>query len=102
MAVEDETPNFNTNKPDLTEYAAILKKEGYTNYSDATEKDKEGKEIMDKPYVIPPESFDDLEDYDAISLTYYADGILADENDEIIEDVENIVGFESFESFWRI
>lgn len=99
VVAENETTNFNTNKPDLTEYAAILKKEGYTNYSDATEKEEGEKEIMDKPYVIPPESFDDYEDYEAISLTYYADGILADENDEIIDDVENIVGFESLSHF---
>lgn len=99
VVAEKETTNFDTNKPDLTEYAAILKKEKYINYSEANEKDEEGKEIMNKPYVIPPESFDDLEDYDAISLIYYADGILADENDEIIEDVENVVGFESLSHF---
>lgn len=39
----------------------------------------------------PPEQFGDDEEYEQISLTYYADGVLADENDEVIEDVEDAV-----------
>lgn len=97
--IENDAMDFKTNKPDIAEYAARLQKEGYVNYSDAKDAEEEGKETMDKPYVIPPESFDDFEDYDAVSLTYYADGILADENDEIIEDVESVVGFESLSHF---
>lgn len=54
---------------------------------------------MSKPYVIPPEQFGDNEDYDQISLTYYADQVLADENDEMIEDVEETIGFESLTHF---
>ena len=36
---------------------------------------------------------------DRISLTYYADGVLADENDEVIEDVEDAVGIDSLNRF---
>ncbi len=56
-------------------------------------------EIDGKPYVIPPEEFGELEDYDRVSLTWYADSFLTDENDCLIEDVEGIVGFESLTHF---
>ena len=39
------------------------------------------------------------EEYEQISLTYYADGVLADENDEVIEDVEDAVGIDSLNHF---
>lgn len=88
-------------KPSIKEYAAILQKQGYTDYSHMEEEEKEEAVTMqsDKPYVIPPEQFGDNEDYEQISLTYYADQILADENDEIVEDVEETVGFESLNHF---
>ena len=40
------------------------------------------------PYVITPEEFDE-EGYETISLTYYADGVLTDEQDFPIEDIED-------------
>lgn len=90
-------------KPSVIEYAARLREQGYTNYSDmADEKPKEVKEApmtVDKPYVIAPEEFGDLDDYETISLTYYADQILADDNDVIVDDVEDVVGFDSLNSF---
>ncbi|WP_297183026.1 hypothetical protein [uncultured Phocaeicola sp.] len=73
-------------KPDIAEYAAMIHKYGGSIGED--EKSTKGK----YPYVIPPEEFGEFEDYEKISLTYYADGILADDNDEIVDDVESIVG----------
>lgn len=52
-----------------------------------------------KPYVIPPDQFGEDEEYTQVSLTYYADQVLADENDEIVEDVEGLIGFESLSHF---
>lgn len=52
-----------------------------------------------KPYVIPPAEFGEKEDYDKISLTYYADNILVDDDNTLLEDVENVVGFESLTHF---
>jgi hypothetical protein len=75
-------------KSNIIEYAAYLREQGYTNYSD-----------VDKPYVITPEEFGDLDDYETISLTYYADQILADDNDVIVDDIEDVVGFDSLNSF---
>lgn len=50
------------------------------------------------PYVITPEEFDE-EGYETISLTYYADGVLTDEQDFPIEDVEDTVGNDALNSF---
>ncbi|RHC50571.1 hypothetical protein DW841_12000 [Hungatella hathewayi] len=86
-------------KPDLKEYAEQLKKNGYTRYSDLSADDEGVSDKQTKPYVIPPEQFGDDENYDQISLTYYADGVLADENDEVIDDVEEAVGIESLNHF---
>ena len=86
-------------KPDLKEYARRLEKEGYTRYSDFGS-DEEEKPVSEAgPYVIPPEQFGDNEEHEQISLTYYADGVLADENDEVIEDVEDAVGIDSLNHF---
>lgn len=86
-------------KPDLKEYAEQLKKNGYTRYSDLSADDEGVSDKQTKPYVIPPEQFGDYESYDQINLTYYADGVLADENDEVIDDVEETVGIESLNHF---
>lgn len=86
-------------KPDLKEYAEQLKKNGYTRYSDLSADDEGVSDKQTKPYVIPPEQFGDNEEHEQISLTYYADGVLADENDEVIEDVEDAVGIDSLNHF---
>ena len=88
-------------KPDITEYAARLEREGYTNYSNvsAGEKKEEQEAIEMKPYVISPEEFGEFEDYERISLSYYADQVLADEDDEKVDDVDNVVGLESLTHF---
>lgn len=101
-------------KPNVAEYAKKLSKEGYTNYSNSDILTEDGEEVSDdpgqepgkyfgdpdaEPYVIPPEQFAELDDYDQISLTYYADHILADDNDQLLEDVEGTVGFESLTHF---
>lgn len=50
------------------------------------------KEMRDKPYVISPDEFGENDEYDIVTLTHYADGVLEDENGDIIEDVDEVVG----------
>lgn len=79
-------------KPSIVEAAAILRQQEYV--------DKEKDTIPDNaPYVIAPEEFMEKEDYDHVTLTYYADRVLTDENDERIEDVEGTIGSESLNHF---
>lgn len=87
-------------KPDLVDYAAKLQAEGYTNYSAHSEKNNknEEEEIVEKPHVISPDEYGDC-DYTLISLTYYSDGVLADDDDEIVEDIDKTVGVDFADHF---
>lgn len=81
-------------KPDLMNYAAKLAEEGYTNYATSNNKNEKEEKIKmgEKPYIISPDEFGDFDDYSRVSLTYYSDGVLADEEDEIIDDIDATVG----------
>lgn len=87
FAEEKETEikaNVAKEKPDIMKYANVLNKEGYTNYrkqDESTDKDEHD------PFVIRPEHFGEYEEFERISLKYYKeDGILTDDNDEMVED----------------
>lgn len=83
-------------KPDLVDYAAKLQKEGYVNYTEHSAKNNDEKEkgdsMHDEPYVISPEEFGESNNYEQINLTYYSDGVLADDSDEVMDDIEGTVG----------
>lgn len=88
-------------KPDIIEYTKKLKEEGYINYSNVVPENKKQEELetMDKPYIIPPEEFGAFDDYETISLMYYEDQVLTDDNDELVDEIEDIVGFDSLTRF---
>lgn len=92
-------------KPSVAEYAAILRNQQYVeeNVEDEEEIPADvrisGVEQGDLPYIIPPEDFGEQDEYGAISLSYYADGILADDNDEKVIDIDGLVGVESLGHF---
>ena len=81
---------------EVNNYKNIITVNNYTN-----NKKEGGSESMEenKIEVIPPDEFGENDEYDIISLTLYEDGILADDGDFIIEDVENTVGTEALDSF---
>lgn len=59
------------------------------------EEEKGGAEDMvdeNKPYVIQPEEFGEKDGYDTVSLTHYADGVLEDDQCNIIDNPDEIVG----------
>lgn len=104
----EATDDDESNEPDESqvtvedvydEYASKLTDEGYTSYSTINEAKGGKKSMNDKPYVISPDEFGEKEDYDTVSLAYYADGVLADENNDPIHDVDEIVGRESLNTF---
>lgn len=84
---------------DFREYTKIVKNESYTNYSDIGKGSSESNES--KPYVITPEEFADIDEYDTETLFYHKDKILADTNGNLIEDVEGTVGHESLTTFGK-
>ena len=97
--VEDESDedsvetksNFN-NKPSLKEaYAERVKQLGYGNAEAEDPDEDEEAEVVYEPYVIAPEFYGELNAYNTFSLNYYADGVLTDDLDNRIEDVESMV-----------
>lgn len=102
---------FARNKPDINEYAKKLSREGYTNYSksettneptknEIPEEDNEPDDKdTDRPYVISPDEFGEFYDYTQISLTFFSDHVLTDENYEMVDDVDEMVGAESLNHF---
>lgn len=82
------------NEADEKEYHDELVKLGYTNYADI-QKDARDRGI----YVLDdPRQFSD-EDYEVASWSYYKDNVLADENDDIVEDIDRSIGIESLQHF---
>lgn len=73
------------------------------------EEDEDGVEIFeverasnsDRPYVIDPWDFGGEDGYDTITLNYYADGVLTDDDNNVIEDeeIDDIVGKDFAEHF---
>lgn len=83
-------------KPDLSEYRSRLAREGYAGYSE----DDEEVSKVDRPYVISPDEFGELDGYETVSLTYYKDGALTtDFDDEEIDYVDDVVGLDSLNYF---
>lgn len=114
---KDDEPKESVTEEIRKIYNSVISDKGYTNYSDFAksdsdeennsdeEDDSEEKPVyserdtdMDEPYVISPEEFGEL-DYEKISLTYYADDVLADEFDGLVENIDSIVGLESLNTF---
>lgn len=64
-------------------------------------KEYAGEEVtfMAVPHVIAPDEFGNDDEYETVSLTYYADGVLTDEDDIPIEDVDDLVGEDSLTHF---
>ena len=52
---------------------------------------------VEHPYIISPSDFQEYEDYNSITLTFYEDGVLTDENDEPLD--VDIIGAKNLEYF---
>ena len=74
--------------------SAIIDYSGYSSSQD-------DKPEEPKPYVIPPEAFGELEEegYTNVSLTFCSDQVVIDDNNDILEDVNDVIGFESLSHF---
>lgn len=84
--VQKETPDSEKHIFTAREHADYV---AYSNkYTTIThEKDEENKNV-EKPYIISPEEFGELDDYALIGLTHYSDGYLADDGDYIVENTD--------------
>lgn len=78
---------------EVNEYKKLV-----SNYTSNENEEKGVTDMPRGPYVIKPEEFGNM-DYDLVSLEYYADKVLVDEDDHPIQDVEYMVGEDSLEHF---
>lgn len=90
-----------------TDLDSIIEKSGYArendtntvpkpcqHYLDAMHSEDSTEEETYIPSIISPNEFGEKEEYDCISFTYYADGILADDDNCVIDDMKENVGFD--------
>lgn len=117
VTVDSNGTTETNEKPDLIEYAAKLTKNGYIDYTNPkslvkatgdmidTVAQKDNEESSDPvilndpsyqpPYIISPEDFAIDDEYTIVNLNYYIDGVLTDEDDHIVENVDDVVGLEN-------
>lgn len=79
-------------KPNIVEYTSKLQQAGYVDYSNFSKPEEEEEKATDEPYVIDPDEYGVFVDYRQVSFTHYANGILTDENDEVVDNVDELVG----------
>lgn len=80
---------------------------GYAKQSKAqTKKEAEEEEEVcnvqnheDGPYIITPEEFRSIDDYDFQTLIYYADGHVATDTGDLITNYEDQIGYDALEHF---
>lgn len=94
---EVEEQPLENKKMGIVEYAALIKENEYSDEekkSNQDEKEDED-EINDKPYIIDVDEFGIFDDYDSISLTYYSDGYVTDDGDNLMsnDEVEEAIGW---------
>ena len=82
------------------EYKTIVENSGYINYN-KPEQIIQHSVLEDEPYAIEPEEFGDKEEegWDTTTLTYFADGVLVDDVDEIVEQPDVVVGLDNLKIF---
>lgn len=88
---EDQEDEDQVTIDELHTYNSMIDK---LNYAKIDETPK-----VERPYVISPEEFGELPDYEQISLNYFADRYLTDDMYELVEDVDNTVGLDSLTHF---
>lgn len=91
----------------LSEANKLLKENIKVKYSDITNiyKKPEEEPVNEKVpyekdiYVIEPDQYGEIDDYELISLSWYDDDVLADDMDNEIDDYEYVVGLDFMNHF---
>lgn len=104
--IEEDGEIENITKKERDEYTNIIKESGYVNYTQYMNSDEkkeieikeDDEEKCETPYVIEPDMYGE-DGYDTQSLTYYADKVLVDDLDDIVDDPDTVVGLENLKVF---
>lgn len=89
------TPNYIlASDEELSDYGDLVETEEYKMQKEKELEDR----INSRPYVIPPEEAGES-GYDIMTLLYYKDHVLTDEDNNIIEHIDDVIGFDSLTRF---
>ena len=109
-----ELAHMNRQKPDISEYLHKIREGGYTNYAKPEPPLPEGEDeeeelpLVEDPYAEPNSTPEGIyviepdaagEEYEVIYLTYYADGTLADDMNDILQTPEEAIGPDALKHF---
>ena len=95
--VEEDLPwvdEESDEKLNIDTYRKQIESLKYVNYADTLTNPNNP-----RPKIITPEEFGDIDEYDTATYTYYSDGVLTDDMDEPVEDIDDVVGEESLTHF---
>lgn len=91
--VEEKVEEKSIEVEEKKEYDSIIKHGNYmTMEEDEENEEDELCDSDDEPYIIDPSEFGNYGHYATQTCTYFADGVLVDDVDEVIEDPETLVG----------
>ena len=92
---ESQEIREDADKEVMNKYDEILDSNGYRNYS---KKESKEEEDLNKPYVIAPEEFEE-NDYDTVTLFYFEDDVVTDEQHNIIDNIDELIGDDALNHF---
>lgn len=79
---------------EVAEYEETIQQLGYAGNDKRSSNSDEANRPVE-PYMIGIDEFGENEDYETVCLYYYKDGVLADADDEKIDNPEAIIGSEA-------
>lgn len=107
----EEPQEVKTKEEDMKEMERITSSNGYVNYNKITEVEKEvtieiktseqiyNDKLDNPPYIIEPDEYGEDPAYDSTSYTYFADGVLVDDVDDVVEEPDIVVGLDNLKIF---
>lgn len=92
----------------IIDYAAVLSKQGYTDYTKFSKDEEEPTETEDSeisvdtaagPVIICPDDYGEIPEYEQLSWIYFADHVLTDDDYSIITNYEKWIGDGALQHF---
>lgn len=93
----EETKEEVKETEETKEETAKFDRNTYINYNKMAREYQTSKDstFADDPYIIDPEEFGENPEYDTMTLTYFADGVLVDDVDDLVDEPDVVVGLEN-------
>lgn len=96
----EDVKNYYRSKRKVVHDETVTEQEQYETL--ANEYSTESSSVKNEdggPYVITPEEFGEIDEYDTTTLYYYVDGVLTDLEDNIVENVAELVSEDFVDHF---